>query len=338
VVVVERREALTLLGTTGRVTGLRIRARDGEDGEDVLHAELVVAATGRSARVPSWLAALGHAPPAEEKLAVDLAYASRPLLLQPGALGSDKLAAFTARPGCARGLTLLAQEGERWLLTVSGYGGDRPPTDTEGLLAFAAPVVSPDVLAAIRDAQPLGETSTHAFPSNHRRRYEKLTSFPEGLLVIGDAISSFNPVYGQGLSVAALEALELRRCLRGGGPRLAARYFQAASRIVDRAWGLSVGSDLALPEVVAPRSTRVRVLSAYARRVQVAAERDAAVASAFLRVLGLQAPPTLLMRPNIALRVLAGGPGARRAVRVICAKVAPGRWGRVRGSRREARQ
>ena len=307
VAVLERCVALELLGTARRITGLRVRDRDGRDDEDVLDADLVVAATGRSRRVERWLESLGHAPAAEDTLAVDLTYVSRPLALRPGALGSDKLAAFSPRPGCPRGLTVLAQEDGRWLLTVSGYGDDRPPTEPDALRAFAAPVVPPDVLAAIGEAEPLGEVSTHGFAAHQRRRYKRLANFPDGLLVIGDAISSFNPVYGQGMSVAALEATELRRCLSEGTKRLAARYFRAAARIVDRAWELSVGSDLALPEVTASRSTRVRLSNAYARRVQLAAERDSAVSEAFVRVLGLLEPTTLLLRPDIALRVLCGG-------------------------------
>jgi 2-polyprenyl-6-methoxyphenol hydroxylase-like FAD-dependent oxidoreductase len=125
--ILQRCDALALVGDAERVSGVRIRHADDEAGEEVLASELVVAATGRSGRVPSWLGSLGHVPPPEERLVVDLAYVSLPLRLRPGALGSDKLAAFTALPGCARGLVLLSQEGGRWLLTVNGYGGDHPP-------------------------------------------------------------------------------------------------------------------------------------------------------------------------------------------------------------------
>ena len=308
VTVRERCDAIDLVTSPGneRVTGVRVRERSAEGAEERLDAGLVVAASGRAARVPALLEALGYQRPKEERLPVDVLYVSRRVRLRPDALGEDKLIGIGARPGLPRGVMLIAQE-DHWILTVSGYGAEHhPPTDEEGYLGFIASVAPPDVLAAIRDSEPLGEIVTHGFPANQRRRYELLKRFPDGLLVVGDAISSFNPLYGQGMSVAALEAIELRRCLERGERRLAKRFFRAAGKVVNQAWDMAVGGDLALPEVPGDRPLMLRITNAYVERLLSVAEHDPVVAAAFSDVGDLLAPPQEIMRPRVLWRVLGG--------------------------------
>jgi hypothetical protein len=137
-----------------------------------------------------------------------------------------------------------------------------------------------------------------------RNRYERLRRFPDGLLVLGDALCSFNPIYGQGMSVAALEALALRDCLRGDTHRLAVRFFPAAATIVDNAWDISVTGDLRLPEVAGRRTLKVRLVNAYLPHLHAAAAVDSRVGAAFMRVSNLLDPPPRLLRPTLVLRVL----------------------------------
>jgi 2-polyprenyl-6-methoxyphenol hydroxylase-like FAD-dependent oxidoreductase len=317
VTVRERCDAAELITAPDRrrVSGVRIRARDGNRGEQVCDADLTVAAGGRSARLPAMLEALGYSRPEEERLPIDLLYASRRLRLQHGALPGVRIVGIGARPGLPRGLMLVEQE-DHWILTTSGYGAaHHPPTDERGYLEFVASVAPPDVLAAIRGAEPLGEIVTHGFPANQRRRYDRLKRFPDGLLAIGDAISSFNPLYGQGMSVAALEAIELRRCLERGDRRLARRFFRAAGRVAGPAWELAVGGDLALPEIDGDRPAMLRLTNAYVERLLRAAEQDPVVAAAFNDVADLLAPPPSIMRPKVLWRVLRGSrPPTRTAV------------------------
>jgi 2-polyprenyl-6-methoxyphenol hydroxylase-like FAD-dependent oxidoreductase len=287
-----------------------LRRADGS-AEETLAADLVVAATGRGARVPAWLEALGYPAPQEERLDVDVAYASRHLRVPDGALGGDKLVLIGAVPGRPRQLFLFAQEHDNWILSVGGYGpAHRPPTDPEGFTAFAATVATPDVRAVIEAAEPLDDPVPHRFPASLRRRYDKLRRFPDGLLACGDALCSFNPTYGQGMTVAAAEAIALRDCLAEGERDLARRFFAAAAVPVSHAWEVSVGADLALPEIPGPRPLRVRAVNAYLTRLRARAEHDPVVAGAFAAVVGMMAPPPSLLRPAIARRVLL--PGRRR--------------------------
>jgi len=300
----ERHEALALAasGDRRRVTGVEVKEAD--RGEGLLEADLVVAASGRSARVPAWLEELGYERPSESTLQIDLTYASRAYRLPPGAL-TDRMVLIGARPGLMRTMGLFAQEEDRWLLTLGGYGEDRPPTEPAGYERFLASLAPPDALAALREAEPLGEIVTYGFPAHRRRHYERMGRFPVGLVPIGDAICSFNPLYGQGMTVAALEAAALRDCLARGHRRLSRRYGRAAAKIVDHAWGMATGADLALPEIEGKRTLSVRIGDAYIRRLRQTAQTDGEVTGAFLRVAGMVERPTYLLRPGVMRRVLA---------------------------------
>jgi flavin-dependent dehydrogenase len=305
--VVDRCEVVGLVATAAqdRVTGVRI-LHGGDGAEETLDADLVLDATGRGGRATAWLAAIGYDLPPEERLPVHVKYATRHLRLRPGALPGHKFVAVGAEPDRPTGFVLVAEEQDRWVLTLIGYDGHHPPADPEGFLAFVKTVAPPDVFDAVCDAEPLDDVVTYRFPANLRRRYERLRRFPSGLLVFGDALCSSNPAYALGMSVAALQAVALRDSLARDDGDLARRFFRAAAKPIDMAWQLTVGSDLALPQVQGPRPLPIRVINAYVNRVLIAAERDRAVAEQFLRVASLQDPATRLFRPSTARRVLLG--------------------------------
>lgn len=292
--------------TASRVTGVRLIRRQAGSAAEIMGADLVVDASGRGSRTPAWLESLGYAPPEVEVVEVGMGYASRFYRRQPGDFNGNLVINIAPTPANKRACGMLAQEGDRWIVTLAGYFGDHPPTDEQGYLEFARRLPTPDVYNFIRTATPLSEPVAFKFPSNQRRRYEKLARFPAGLLVIGDAICSFTPIYGQGMTVAAMEAMALRDCLGAGTEGLATRYFRQVSRVVDIPWSITVGNDLNLSEGAAVRPRMARLISWYMSKLLIAARRDPVVTLAFMRVANLFAAPTSLLHPRVALRVLRG--------------------------------
>jgi 2-polyprenyl-6-methoxyphenol hydroxylase-like FAD-dependent oxidoreductase len=296
-----------------RVTGVRLRRRAAGSAEEVLDADLVVDATGRGSRAPAWLEALGFAPAEETRVRVDVGYATRRYRLPPDALAGDLACVHGPVPARPRGGALARLEGGVWMLTLFGMTGDYPPTDPDGFAAFARSLRFPDIHDAVGAAEPIDDPVGFRFMENVRRRYERARDLPEGFLALGDALCSFNPIYGQGMTVAALQALALRHHLRRGrgpGTRPALR---ALTRVTDAPWELATGADLAVPGVEGRRTPKARLAGAYVARLQAAAAHDPALARAFVRVTGLVDPPEALLRPAIALRVLRPGPGAARS-------------------------
>ncbi len=303
--ILDHAEVTGLLSTPGgdRVTGVKVY-RHGT--ETAMTADLVVDATGRTGRAPVWLADLGYAPAGEEKLTVDLTYATRHIRLPDTTVAGMKAALVGPKAGHARGLAFAVVEDGHVVLTVAGYGKDSPPTDDAGFDAYVASIATPAMTAALAQATPLGPVLTHRYPASLRRRYEKLDRMPDGFLVFGDALCSFNPLYGQGMTVSALQARALRTCLvRGkkGSADLGPRFYKASRKAVDAAWMSAIGEDLLLPEIEGDRTLQVRVANAHVSRVKRAAEVDPVVAETFLRVLSFLDPPTAFFTPDILRRM-----------------------------------
>jgi 2-polyprenyl-6-methoxyphenol hydroxylase-like FAD-dependent oxidoreductase len=289
-----------------RVTGVRLINRQNGRDETSVNADLVVDASGRGSRSPAWLEQLGYERPEAEEIKIGVGYTTcfyhRKAEHLPGLKGT----AIMATPPSKRMGIMLAQDGKRWVVTLGGYLGEHAPSDYPGFLEFARSLPAPDIYNVIKNAELLREPVAYTFPANLRRHYEKLDRFPEGYLVIGDALCSFNPIYGQGMTVAAMEAEALEDCLADASSQLAKRFYSKASQIIDISWNMAVGSDLNYPEIVGPRTPMLRFLNWYIGKLQLAAHNDAQLSVAFHRVTNMVAPPPSILHPRIAWQVLKG--------------------------------
>ena len=286
-----------------RITGVATVDR-GSREVSVLPADLVVDATGRGSRMPAWLCALGYRRPPEDHVVVQLTYSSQ-WLRMPAETLHEMFVLVGALPGRPTGMGLIGCEDNTWLWTLMGMAGQEPPCTRTEMLDWAAEFAPPHVLDAVQAADPIGEVTRHRVPCSQWRRYDKMRRFPAGLLVTGDAICSSNPIYAQGMTVAALEALALRDCLSLGTDDLSRRFFRAAAKPIRQAWQLAAGGDLALPEVEGAQSVTTRLFNRYVDRIMTAAEYDTAAVDQFSRVTALLDPATRLLRPGMMWRAAA---------------------------------
>ncbi|MFC1414385.1 NAD(P)/FAD-dependent oxidoreductase [Streptacidiphilus sp. N1-12] len=309
----EGTEAVGLLGDSTTVTGVRARARGAAPGgtrtaapvED-LAAELVVDASGRSSRMPQWLRALGCAKTPEDRVDAGVAYSSRLFHHAPGIDASlSALYIQTRAPDHPRLGVLLPVEGNRWVVSLGGMRGSEPEPGAAGFDSFLALLRDPALREVLSTASPAGESYGFRPGASVRRHYQR--GAPDGLVVLGDAACTFNPVYGQGISVAAFGALALRDGVRarGLGPGTS-RFVQAGISVAAKdAWMMSSAEDVRFPTTTGgPSGAVLRLQHRYLDRVIARSSRDEAVCARFSEVMTLVTPPTALFRPKVAWPVL----------------------------------
>jgi 2-polyprenyl-6-methoxyphenol hydroxylase-like FAD-dependent oxidoreductase len=293
-----------LMSGPDRIAGVRVQHRS-ERSEEV-PADFVVDASGRASRSPQWLNALGYGQPRVEEVGVDLGYTTRIFKRKPGDLSGNFGAIVAPKPPLERRAGfILAMEGGRWVATLAGWLGEHAPTEMDGYLEFARSLARPDIYDVVSTAEPLGDAVKYVFPSNLRRRYELMARFPAGYLVIGDAVCSFNPLYGQGMSVATLEALGLADCLASltSIDRLWRPYAKAMALALDSPWTIAAGGDLAFEGVTGRRARGSGAVNWYLDHVHRAASTDRAVCRTFFDVANLLKPASALFAPPVVARV-----------------------------------
>ncbi len=314
-----------LVADDRRVVGARLAARgDAAAGDErCLRADLVVDATGRGSHLARWLREMGYPAPDETAIDPRLGYATRVYRIPDPPPGDWKGLFIQVIPhGPLRGGVLQPVEGERWMVTVGGAAGDYPPTDPDGFLEFTRTLASPTIYEAIRNAAPLSVVYGSRSTVNVLRHYERLARFPEGLVALGDAVCAFDPIYGQGMTTAALGAEVLDDCLRrersrgNDSLRGLSRRFQARLARSNRpAWDMAAGQDLRVPGVRTVGIRRRRpgpvagVVGRYIARAAALSVEDVYARLTFNEVISLVRPPTALFHPRMVTRVLFGPVG-----------------------------
>lgn len=285
-----------------------------------LLAAVVVDASGRLSRASEWLRRWDYVPPPEDRVEADVGYASVCLRRGPGLDVGDgvgkPLVIGCATPAQPRSAVLIAQEPDRagtprWLAALGGYGPDAPLPTLQVLQERAHEVGNADLRRVLARGELMAPIRTHRFSHSRRLRCERAARWPEGLLLIGDALAAVNPVYGQGMTLAARQAVALQQALAEGGDGLARRYHEACAPVVDSAWRITAGGDLALTAVPGPRPLHTRAANAYLGRVRTAARRHPAVSLALQRVVHLMAPPSTLLAPAIVWHALTASAAPR---------------------------
>ena len=292
---------LTVTADRRRVTGVTVTDGDGTASQD-LEADLVVDAMGRSAHTPALLDRLGYGRPDELHVKSRICYVSQPLQLKHNSL-HEMIVNIHPVPGRPTGMFLTINENDTAIFTVFSIGGNEPPTDLKAMIDYAEKYTPAEFFNAVRAAEPIGNPHRYRIPSSQWRRYDKMRRFPAGLLVSGDAICSFNPIYGQGMTVSALEAVALQDCLHKGLDNLAQRYFRSTAKPISTAWQLATTSDLNFPETEGARTAMTRIGAKLTERLLTVCETDAVVAAQFFKVSGLIDSPTGLLRPSIVRRL-----------------------------------
>ena len=294
-------EGLITDASRRRVAGVRL-----DDGAQI-GSDLVVDATGRQARSLAWVETLGYEPPSTSTVEVDTRYVSRIYRRVHGPTRDWKAAGVIGDPASKRLAMVLPMEDDRWIVMLGGLNGESAPTDDEGMLAYARSFESPVVADVMEESAPLTDPVTHRFPANQRRHVERLRRFPLGWVLLGDAVCSFDPIYGQGMTSAAMQAEALGRQLDRSGAvdrSFARRYFRAAGRVVAVPWSIAVGGDFVYDGTTGKKPAGTDMLNRYMDRASIAAQHDDLVAVRMNEVIALVRRPEMLMTPVFFFRVM----------------------------------
>lgn len=281
-------------------------------GAHTLPADLVVDTGGRGSHAPRWLAELGFPVPAETTIGVDFAYASTKFRVPESYDEPERLLIFLVpAPPFPNGAILEEIEGRTWHVSLAGRFGNYPPGDEDGFLAFARSLHTPRLYDLIKDAERVTDIVQYRFPTSVWRHYERLTAFPEGFVVLGDALCSFNPVYGQGMSSAALQVKALQQLLaeRAVGSQglagLALAFFPKAAAVIQTPWTLAANFDFVYPQTRGSRPPDLAENVQYLTALGALAAEDVEVQRLVSEVFNLAKPLSALREEPLRSRVMA---------------------------------
>ncbi|MFN3005973.1 FAD-dependent oxidoreductase [Mycolicibacterium wolinskyi] len=259
-----------------RVTGLLL------DNGETVSADLVVDASGRGSRLPVWLEEWGYERPREDSVKIGVTYASHRVRIPDGMI-AEKMVLVSASHDEGLGMGMLFHEDGIWTVTAFGVAKAEPPQDFAGICAQADTTVPPHISAALRAGEPVGEMAFHRYPVAKWRRYDKLHRMPAGIFPFGDAVASLNPTYGQGVTMTALQAGNLRSVLASGRQNLIRRLAYSTARSTYPVWLMNAVADHIAHGAEGDKPRWYRPMYGLFDQFLGAAETDPVLAEWFLR-------------------------------------------------------
>ena len=300
--------------TNDAVQGVRIDA--GSGSSEMIAADLVVDASGRGALTLALVDALDWQRPEVTEVGVDISYASAIVGIPPDAPPDWKLAVtFPDPPHLAWSAVLLPIEGHRWMVLVANRGASKRLETWESFLEACRSLITPTIYDALRRAEPPDGIRHYGFPASLWRHFERLPRLPRGLLPVGDALCRFNPVYGQGMSVAAKQGRLLQdvsgRALAEADPLAALQtgFMAEVASVLETPWNMSTGPDLAFPSTRGSRPEKFEEAQQFEVALFRAVVADPVVHRALTEVGQLLQPNSLLQTPDIVRRIQAVSAG-----------------------------
>jgi 2-polyprenyl-6-methoxyphenol hydroxylase-like FAD-dependent oxidoreductase len=261
-----------------RVTGVLLDA----DDTNAIEADLVVDATGRGTRLPVWLEQWGFGRPTEDTVEVGIGYATHQIRI-PDGLIEEKVIVAGACHDQPLGLGMLFYEDGNWGLTTYGTAKVEPPQNFPQMCALADQILPGHISAAVRKGEPIGDVAFHKYPTSRWRRYDKMDRFPTGIIPFGDAVVSFNPTFGQGMTMSSIQAGNLGEVLRSGDPDIAGKLAQATAKTTWPVWMMTAIGDLSLHNATGEARWWFRPVGDLFDQFLGAAETDPVLAEWFLR-------------------------------------------------------
>jgi 2-polyprenyl-6-methoxyphenol hydroxylase-like FAD-dependent oxidoreductase len=291
-----------LLATGDRVRGVRLF--DGTASSD-LDADFVVDCSGRASQAGHWLEEVGFPAPAVDEVRCDMRYATMVLRRSPSDLDGTFAITIESPPAGKRAAFLLPIEGDRWMLTMGASFGLEAPADEDAFRAAMATMPAGDISRVLARADVLAPVAHHRLVTSKRRRYERVGRLPAGFVALGDAVCSFNPIYGQGMSSAVLQAVALGECVAAHDDdhELARAFYARAAKVIATPWSIAVGADFAYPECRGAKPFGTDLVNRYMRKVLTAARVSPEVNTAMILVQNLMTEPSSLFKPAMMLKV-----------------------------------
>jgi flavin-dependent dehydrogenase len=287
---------------TQRVTGVWLDAGDRGQPEFVA-ADLVVDAAGRGTRLPVWLQQWGFEPPREDVVDVGICYASQQFRIPDGLINERVVVAGASRDQ-PLGLGMLGYEDGTWVLTTFGVAKAEPPQTFAEMLVLVEKLLPAHFAAALKQAQPIGEVAFHRFPTSRWRRYDKLDRFPAGVVPLGDAVASFDPTFGQGMTMTSLQTGHLRRILATSGKDITRKLNRATAKTTYPVWTMNAIGDFAFHHAGGQMPRWYGPVGNLFDQFLGAAETDHVLAEWFLRRFSLLDSLYMVPSPKLIARTI----------------------------------